>query len=136
MNQLLNDQKTLPLTSVSGDTTKVVKQLRRTEEALREVGYQSPVTRNVSAQEWDELQASIDEARKITPPVCHDCDGPLLPNQPEGAYCRRCAEELACLAMIDEDQESYTLTVFALGVLTGVVLVLAGFFLLPFARVL
>lgn len=111
-----------------------MKKSIRTEEALRETGYVEPVTRNVSAQEWDELQASIDEARKIKPPACRGCGGPLMPNQPEDAYCRRCAEELACLAMSDED--GYVLTMFALGVLAGVVIVLVGFFLFHFAMAL
>ena len=37
-------------------------------------------------------------------PVCRGCDGELLPGQPDGAYCHRCAEELACLEMYRQKQ--------------------------------
>jgi hypothetical protein len=47
---------------------------------------------------------ALAESVEIARPACRGCDGKLLPGQPDGAYCHRCAEELACLEMYRQKQ--------------------------------
>ena len=55
-------------------------------------------------------------------PVCRGCDGKLLPGQPDGAYCHRCAEETMAMELTRQDateKEADILRVFAVGLVVG-----------------
>lgn len=74
----------------TGDTTKIIKPMGRTEAALRKAGHQSPNCRPISNEDWIELESQLAYLRGESP-VCHKCGGPLLPGQPAGAHCKSCA---------------------------------------------
>lgn len=104
----------------STDTTRIIKPIGRTEAALREAGHREPVLGHVSDADWNELESQLAYLRGESRPVCRGCDGPLLPNQPEGAYCKRCAEEMASLEYADNTQEIRLVGFFIVGIAVGV----------------
>lgn len=102
-----------------------------TEEALRAAGYQAPTLSADKALEWDALQASVDATSGAHP--CRGCGNKLLPNQPNGAYCRRCAEELACLFR-EENAHTCDWQMLAAGVIGFAVGVFSSIFIYAIVR--
>jgi hypothetical protein len=106
----------------TGETTQIIKPVGRAEAALRAEGYRAPDCRPISHEDWVELESQLAYLRGESRP-CRGCEGPLLPGQPDGAYCKRCAQELAELETDEYRSELFGLrsaTCFVLGIAAGV----------------